>query len=567
MNWTNYALLILLLGGLLFVGSAPAAADWNHETVEGAAIPVPDSLQHSLEEQINDLKDQHEHPDPTVMLLHTEDTTYIIATEHPEIVGSATATGYTTSEDGMGYMVVEDMEIDAEPTFVERETLRENQDEYVGEYVAIESVATQSVYAYDGGDGRFHQPNLYGRLTDGGRSQIAESAQFLVVNKSDNGPSLNDDAIMNRLVAGFSLVGVRNDFKTDGVDARVEGVVLPRGPTEIAGDSDWPVLYSTSFETIGEAVPSAQLVETPEKYEGEVVQTELDMFGSTISAKRAVVAASGCGGVELVGVAPYCIPGVTDAQIHTGAAVHPDVDEQMLAYGGISNHLQTSLTSPVSGRYTVTARVVNGSEIHPGVEGYALFIYELEREGRTRATGEIRDDAEEAGDKMVNAIQDQLSVRWSERDTYAEENHESPIPNYEPELVIIDAEYQQQTVQPGSEVNVDVKVRNGGYEGEVVVAAMYGEGLVRASESIYLGSGESDSITLSWVADDHTGSLRYNVNGTDIGLLQRDQPTPTSSPNATIQSETEGDGPLNPLLAIFTLLFSPILYRVASTGL
>lgn len=545
MRYCRMGILLLTTVLFLIIGVGGAAAQWSHSETTGAAVPMPEPVQNDMQDEIDQYRDYHSAPNPHVWLLHTESRVYIVVSPSEPTISRATVEGETATDSDYGVILADRTQFDTTPQTVDGDTLANTPEDLVGQYVTAEVNTTQSVLAYDGAGGHVRQPQTSGIFQGMTVNPPAEAAQYNVWNKTDTEPSLATDAALYQFTGKTPHVSTRTDFAIDNAPTRVEGLVLPRAPGQTSGQ---PVVYLTKAEPVAESVETDSVLTDPGEYSGEVVEFDADLFGGKASAKRVLVRASPCDGSETIGVAPTCAPAVTDTQIHTGIAVAPSHPDAMLAYGGLSNHLQSQAVEPVAGQYTVTARVVPGSDIHPSINGHALEVYGLDRQGEPDVGGAMEAEAEAAGERVLERVRKQLVTPPSQQSSYKESarDQSSPVQGPQPELDIVAASYRNNPIAVNETVTVDANVRNVGDDGALTAVLHQPGGRVVDSKTINLRSGETREITLQYVSRRNSaGTLRHYVNGTDVGLLQFAEETDTATQSATdgsVTTTTEEDG-------------------------
>jgi hypothetical protein len=104
---------------------------------------------------------------------------------------------------------------------------------------------------------------------------------------------------------------------------------------------------------------------------------------------------------------------VIDSTLHAGVLVSeaPESRADVVPYAGISSQHQQTVTESQTGTFTVTGRVVAGSEIDPSLEGeHGVIVYNMDRQGNLALSRSGQNQAETYAEDVEESQRDQMNT-------------------------------------------------------------------------------------------------------------------------------------------------------------
>ncbi|WP_139172766.1 hypothetical protein [Halopelagius longus] len=346
--------------------SAQAEANYVSETSSIVESYGFDSIQHAS------------------LLFTDSGTKYIVLSESDPAVGQASITGVEIlpPEGGTGLLVATSLNVNPEGTKVLLDELEKNPEKYQYEFVQVSASVTQITHTVDATEGELVlQDSLLGLGEERSSSNAFKSpgreGKWSTVNLSlaKQNSELSSE-LTGRLPLSTSSIG-RASQQTRwwmSTNATVNMVVVGGGDGGVSA-------------IVGQTTPKSTTVSNLEElsaHRGEVVTVTTNVVGSSLSTQETLLSAAKCAPSSITNPATGCLPVPTDGVVHGGVLFDspPQNTDQLVYYAGVSNTVQDTPVEPETGRYKVTGRVVDASQLDPRLEGTALIVYDRERVDR-----------------------------------------------------------------------------------------------------------------------------------------------------------------------------------------
>ena len=404
------------------VDVSEAASNVANTEVEGAAFPVPDSLEEEVESYRSeagvDLEAQ-------AFVLATQDEVYVVFTSEEPQEGIASVSGIGVQRDlsaeDMSFGVIAANSVSFETTGTEAGVteVTENPNDYRLDLVRISATHRQVSTLTDPDRGEdFTAAVTFGRLVENPRT-----AQSVLQNPGDKARALNENLQANS--SGSVLADTeRNHVGTVSFEqqmwtdtrATVDGIVLVPGSearqyieTFGSGGVDYaeegvPLVYVVNSELDPRPVDSIQEIkEQSSSLDGEVVSVEANLYQGRLSAQETLEHNTACG-QDRIQVQSGCVNVPQDFLIHTGIAWNTGVDsrDDLIPILAASATHQDAPVENTTGSYRIVGEVVSTSRIDESLpEGSMLLVYELERTGDIEyrsLSGDLRQQIEGQSD-------------------------------------------------------------------------------------------------------------------------------------------------------------------------
>lgn len=403
------------------------------ESFSGVAIPMQDAFEAELSTAIEQAKANYPGGDPAVWIFMNGEMTAVVASETPVSVGEVEVEGVQADGGEVSAIVADSVNLDTEPERVDSEALSESPTDYQYQYIESTAQVKHVPFAFETADGQVMQVATSGGFAT--QTAVAQMGPMVPPTRLTNNVAVNASRIIDGGARGYELGEYRvsgnlfldshrQDVWVADSDATVTGVILTRSVgAPVRTESDGEELnriYTDDVQAQSETeAPFSDVVERADSETGFTVETEVNLVGSSISVKETLVQASACDGSETVGSAPNCVPAVTDMTVVTGVAATGGGNYDALPFLTTTNNLQSNAVEPVAGRYRITGEIVSADEMHPGFQGEAILIYELERVGSVSLESDNEQLTTSDADRVAGEIREQLEVSPSEYEDYA----------------------------------------------------------------------------------------------------------------------------------------------------
>lgn len=380
----------------------PPTPDLESKSLDGAAFPVPESLQDEVDayrQQVTtDVGGQ-------AFVLATQNALYVVLTDQPPTKGRATVDGLAlernvTHED-LTFGVIAASSVSFETTGTEA-TVRDvanNPGEYRLDLVRVSATHRQVAMLTDPDSGNdFTLSTEAGILVSDPRTAVGTFEEV-----GERARALTDDLQTGEVDAALSdprgphlhTFAFETEFWTDA-PATVDALVLAPGSAarkyvntfDRAGtahaEEGRPLLYVVDESRSPRSVDSvSDLKSRADSLDGQVVSLDARMFQVTTSVQEVLEHNTACGDDQFQ-AKDVCINLPQDELLHGGVVWNgvPQSRDDVLFVLGISSRHQDSPTELRSGRYRIVGEVVSTSRIDPSLpEASVLVVYDLERLG------------------------------------------------------------------------------------------------------------------------------------------------------------------------------------------
>lgn len=406
---------------LALVTCSGVVAAQEFRTEEGATVPMPDDFYEEWSTEIEDFKQLLDQPDSEAWLLITSDMTYVVISDNAPDVGTGRVRGqfYQGFGEGYGFINLSEFENTTSVQQVDSEDVKDSPEEFEFSYIRTTGLYSQFAFGYDSADGYVKQPELHGTLeelsfrkpTTPGRIGYSSSWELSRdLENSDQTTYINTRMLP---IAEPYFLAHRFGYTIVGTETTIRGVVLPRHPADPGTVNRPTVVYISSTSIEAKPVHGVQSVADGEVQEGQIVQLQASLYGTSLSSKEVLLAASTCDGKLTIGWG-ICVPAVTDATIDAGVAAGGG---SIVPFAAAHNELQEDIAESLTGEYQIKAEVVAADEIHPGLKGPGLRIYEAEQTGGSKA----KQHAQSEGETISSLIREHLEQPPDSNDEYESE--------------------------------------------------------------------------------------------------------------------------------------------------
>ncbi|WP_224338264.1 hypothetical protein [Haloprofundus halobius] len=351
--------------GVIVNVSAQAEANYVSETSSIVESYGFDSVQHAS------------------LLFTDSGTRYVVLSNSDPAVGQASLNGVEIlpPEGGLGLLVATSLKVNPEGTEVPLDELEKNPKEYQYEFVQVSASVTQLTHTVDATEGEVVlQESLLGlgeeRFSFSTFKSPGREGKWSTVNLSlaKQNHELNSE-LTGRLPLSTSSIG-RASQQTRwwmSANATVNMLVVGGGGGSVAA-------------IIGQTTPESTTVSDLDElsaHTGEVVTVTANGVGSSLSTQETLLSAAKCAPSSITNPVTGCLPVPTDGVVHSGTLFDspPKNSDQLVYYAGVSNTVQDTPVEPETGKYRVTGRVVDATQLDPRLKGTALIVYDRERVG------------------------------------------------------------------------------------------------------------------------------------------------------------------------------------------
>jgi len=451
---------ILVVISALHVAVIPGTAT-NHTdfsptetTIEGAAFPVPESMEDEVEEYRDRLPQDLA---PNAFVVATPDNLYVVFSDSKSAKGRATVTGQSLdrgiSAKGLEFNVMRASETSVETVGDETtiSDVKNNPESYELELVRIDAPHRQISLLNDPDQGEnITVPVSAGLLTEDPvtandlLSQPAAKARSLGINTSTDALGTSTDEELTSILGEQQPQLFTFDFEKRywrDTEETVDGIVLTPGSRALE--------FATTFDETGvlksrNSDPMLYLVESQhdsQSYsdvsslqqfaeDGDVVTIEANLYGQTTSTQETLEENTACGQSQAQVPSPSgsaCVDALQDVLVDGGAAwtsVPESKDDLLFVAGLYAEHLDEP-SIELKGEYRITGEVVSTSRFDESLpEGKVLIIYELERTGELQFS-ELSGNAQSAVTERITTLEStiQSQINFKE-DSSARSNSE-----------------------------------------------------------------------------------------------------------------------------------------------
>ncbi|WP_323190762.1 hypothetical protein [Halostella sp. PRR32] len=563
------AVLVLLIAGFSGVGAADRTLRnttdnvTQTETLTGISVGQYATVEQS---HLNDLEELAETTPYEVrdytFTLFVDGERYIVFTDQEPQTGTATVEG-TVIEDPPNhynsYILADNVSFETEGEPVPLSNVQADPSQYDGQHIRVTGSYQQLSATYETQNQIIVHQN-HGRISAERQSldlaqSPAQSARWSVLNLSNDEFGGSADAELEQRFAEMNsampVLGLHSEFWMRG-EVTVDAIVA-------AGSDESRLIIADTTPVADEISGPNEINQRGEHLSGEVVRFETQVVGSTTSTQEFLTTVAPCGGGDsvLVPAGPTCVPVVSDSTVHAGVLLSgpPDSRSDVVPYAGISNYHQDTVTESETGTYIVTGRVVAASEIDPSLEGqYGVVVYGMDRQGDLQTHGDVEAQAEEYATQVTDRLKAQLNTSQQEWRTMSGSGNggdQAGGVSGSSSIAIINTEYEQNPIQPGTTAVAVITVENTGTaDGMITLSWRFVSDTVEET-IVSVAAGETKEVRLEHqVTDRFSGSsVRTHVNSNDLGMLEIDAQTATASTTSVSDRIDADDGSNGTLMA------------------
>lgn len=363
-------------------------------TLEGAAFPIPDSL----EDDVSEYRKVVPEGLPTyVFLLATKEELSLVFTREKVDKGLATVEGekllrsLTWEDTELSVIKAESVSIKKEGDPATISAILSNPDEYVLKLVKVDATLRQVSILYDPDDGTgIELPVTVGVVVDSPRAPVdfVDYMPKKVKGLHDNPSRDLTDRLLGDITEPYlHTFHFEEDFWIDS-RAVINAIVLyPKGAiadlirniggleSELIHTDEKVLLYIVETRLRSTEVPSVREMTTnPDKYKGNVVTFTAFGKGGTISVQEAIKESE-----EEYPPADVLLHGLAS---WNKISVPPEKEDVLLTMGASSHH-QDYVLSDVEGEFKYIGKVISSTQINESLpEGLVLITYGREKIGQ-----------------------------------------------------------------------------------------------------------------------------------------------------------------------------------------